>query len=86
MINEGLRIKPIVAAAFKVATKDVVFKGYLIPQGHAVTLNYQHTMIGDAYFPNPKEFLPERFDVRYWGLNVLLLNVLLLIECSASLV
>ncbi|GAQ79836.1 cytochrome p450 [Klebsormidium nitens] len=62
VISEGLRVRPVVANNFKVATRDVSIDGYVIPAGHNVTLNYRSIMRSEALFPEPKAFKPERFD------------------------
>jgi cytochrome P450 len=64
VISEGLRLRPIVGNAFKVATEDTTLYGYRVPKGWSVNLDYRAVMCRDSYFPEADQFRPERFDVR----------------------
>ena len=61
-IQEVLRISTIaVAAAPHVSTKDVVISGYYFPKGTLFFANLRKYLKDPAVFPNPMEFVPERF-------------------------
>lgn len=64
VISEGLRLRPIVGNAFKVATENTTLYGYRVPKGWSVNLDYRAVMCRDSYFPEADQFRPERFDVR----------------------
>ncbi|KDR23725.1 probable cytochrome P450 301a1, mitochondrial isoform X2 [Zootermopsis nevadensis] len=60
-IKETLRMYPVVIGNGRCMTRDTVVAGYQIPKG--VQAVFQHHVISnlDHYFPQPDEFLPERW-------------------------
>ena len=60
LINEGLRVIPPVAGAFRVTTEDIVYSGYRIPKGWAVSLGIISAHQSPPW-TNPDQFDPERW-------------------------
>jgi cytochrome P450 len=62
VIKENMRIRPPVALIFtRVAAEDVEFEGYKIPKGTRIGLGIEAVHMNPKFWPNPKEFIPERF-------------------------
>jgi cytochrome P450 len=62
VIKENMRIRPPVSLLFtRVAAQDVEFDGYKIPKGTRVGLGIEAVHSNPKYWPNPNEFIPERF-------------------------
>jgi cytochrome P450 len=71
VIFEALRVHPPVAGGFRKATKDLVYRGYLIPKGYTVAFDFQ-SMTGDPkYHESSTVFNPDRFksDTALGGLS-----------------
>ncbi len=62
VVKETLRLYPPIHVGNRIAGEDVVVDGYLIPAGtrvmYSIYLSHRH----QAYWPEPDEFRPERFD------------------------
>jgi cytochrome P450 len=62
VIKENLRIRPPVTLMLgRVAAQDVEFEGYKIPKGTRIGIGIEIVHSNPRYWPNPKEFIPERF-------------------------
>ncbi|XP_077460125.1 25-hydroxyvitamin D-1 alpha hydroxylase, mitochondrial isoform X1 [Stigmatopora argus] len=61
-VKEVLRLYPVIPANARVITeKDIQVGGYLIPKNTLITLCHFATSRDPAVFPNPDEFLPQRW-------------------------
>nr|XP_061813979.1 25-hydroxyvitamin D-1 alpha hydroxylase, mitochondrial isoform X1 [Nerophis lumbriciformis] len=61
-VKEVLRLYPVIPANARVITeKDIQVGGYLIPKNTLITLCHFATSRDPAVFPNPNEFLPNRW-------------------------
>uniref|UniRef100_A0A1I8NZB8 Cytochrome P450 n=1 Tax=Stomoxys calcitrans TaxID=35570 RepID=A0A1I8NZB8_STOCA len=60
-IKEAIRIYPLVFGNIRATGMDLCLSGYQIPKGTKIFLTSSLLLQEDKYFPNPKEFLPERW-------------------------
>lgn len=64
VLKEGMRLHPPVTpliALARQATEDVMLGQHLIPAGTRIWINVRSLHLDDKYFPNAKEFVPDRF-------------------------
>uniref|UniRef100_A0A8C8Z482 unspecific monooxygenase n=1 Tax=Prolemur simus TaxID=1328070 RepID=A0A8C8Z482_PROSS len=61
VVNETLRLFPIAGRIQRVCKKDVEIKGLFIPKGVVVIIPTHVLHWDPKYWPEPKEFRPERF-------------------------
>lgn len=61
VIFEVLRLHPPVGGSFRKVTKDLIYKGYLIPKGYTVAFNYQSMTMDPKYHKSSATFNPDRF-------------------------
>uniref|UniRef100_A0A7N1A6X0 Cytochrome P450 n=1 Tax=Kalanchoe fedtschenkoi TaxID=63787 RepID=A0A7N1A6X0_KALFE len=63
VVEETLRMANTSGTVFRIATRDVEYKGYKFPQGWRVIpwLRYSHT--NPEYFEDPLRFNPDRWNV-----------------------
>ncbi|OBS75727.1 hypothetical protein A6R68_17822, partial [Neotoma lepida] len=61
MVNETLRLYPIAIRLERVSKKDVEINGVFIPKGTIVMVPTYPLHRDPKYWPEPEEFLPERF-------------------------
>ncbi|XP_016961298.1 probable cytochrome P450 12a5, mitochondrial [Drosophila biarmipes] len=60
-IKESQRIYPLTVGNARGLTRDSVISGYRIPAGTFVSMIPISSLHNEEYFPQPKEFLPERW-------------------------
>lgn len=60
-MKESQRLHPIVFGIPRVLDHDVVFGGYRVPAGTFLVVGLQSIYKDERYFPNPDQFLPERW-------------------------
>ncbi|XP_052023568.1 cytochrome P450 3A25-like [Apodemus sylvaticus] len=61
VVNESLRLYPIVSRLERVSKKDVEINGVFIPKGTVVSIPIYPLHRNPEYWPEPEEFHPERF-------------------------
>ncbi|XP_063709036.1 cytochrome P450 4d2-like [Culicoides brevitarsis] len=61
VIKEALRIHPIFPSVPKKCIEDVHFNGMFIPKNTVILTTFHPNHMDPKYFPNPKEFSPERW-------------------------
>ncbi|DBA91062.1 TPA: hypothetical protein ACH3X2_004165 [Trebouxia sp. C0005] len=64
VLKEGMRLHPPVTPLIgltREATEDVVLGTHQIPAGTRIWINVLSLHLDDKYFPNAKEFMPDRF-------------------------
>ncbi|KAM4812099.1 cytochrome P450 3A9-like [Urocitellus parryii] len=61
VVNETLRLYPIVERIERVCKKDVELNGVFIPKGKIVTIPTYSLHKISTYWPEPEKFYPERF-------------------------
>ncbi|KAL4274102.1 hypothetical protein GQ457_13G025010 [Hibiscus cannabinus] len=61
-IDETMRLYGIPLMLFRKATADVKINGYIIPKGWKVLVWCQAVHMNSDIYPDPKEFLPSRWD------------------------
>ncbi|KAG6549123.1 hypothetical protein Mapa_009349 [Marchantia paleacea] len=61
VIQETLRLAPVVKFMPRVALEDVLFKGYVIPKDWSLGVTYEFHK-DPAFFPDPLTFNPSRFN------------------------
>ncbi|GJU45764.1 Ent-kaurenoic acid oxidase [Tanacetum coccineum] len=62
VIDETMRLVTFSLMTFREAKKDVEVKGYMIPKGWKVLVWFRSVHHSPEVYPNPKEFLPSRWD------------------------
>ncbi|XP_047545510.1 probable cytochrome P450 12a5, mitochondrial isoform X3 [Vanessa atalanta] len=71
-IKEAMRLMPVVGGNFRQITKEYNVLGYKIPKDTFVVVGNQYMSLMEQYFPQPSEFIPERWivdkdDPLYYG-------------------
>ncbi|XP_046978877.1 cytochrome P450 CYP12A2-like isoform X1 [Vanessa cardui] len=71
-IKEAMRLMPVVGGNFRQITKEYNVLGYTIPKDMFVIVGNQYMSLMEQYFPQPSEFIPERWivdkdDPLYYG-------------------
>ncbi|XP_070579267.1 uncharacterized protein [Ptychodera flava] len=61
VINETLRLYPVVTSNSRILDDDITIKGYIIPAGTPIVMLHNHTSRNPNYFEDPSEFKPERW-------------------------
>ena len=61
VIKESFRTLPIVSGSVRMTTKDVVISGYHVPANTHVGMQPLFALQDDKFYPNAKQFLPERW-------------------------
>ncbi|XP_077880873.1 cytochrome P450 3A9-like isoform X2 [Ictidomys tridecemlineatus] len=61
VVNETLRLYPIIERILRVCKKDVELNGVLIPKGTNVAIPIYSLHQNSTYWPEPEKFYPERF-------------------------
>ncbi|XP_076696182.1 cytochrome P450 3A9-like [Callospermophilus lateralis] len=61
VVNETLRLYPIIERIVRVCKKDVELNGVLIPKGTIVAIPTYSLHQNSTYWPEPEKFYPERF-------------------------
>ncbi|RUP51560.1 cytochrome P450 [Jimgerdemannia flammicorona] len=62
VINETMRLRPVSAMGLpREPAKDVMLGHYFVPRKTLVIANMRGVQINPDYWPNPTEFMPERF-------------------------
>lgn len=61
VINETLRLYPPIHLGSRIAAVDLEFRGFHIPAGRRVLYSIFLTHRDPRYWPNPADFIPERF-------------------------
>ncbi|KAJ1311174.1 hypothetical protein OPQ81_009675 [Rhizoctonia solani] len=68
LVMEVLRWHPVLPLAIAhITTEDVIHEQYLIPKGTAILPNIWGMSRDETMYPNPNEFLPERFLLKSQG-------------------
>ncbi|KAG0570905.1 hypothetical protein KC19_6G196400 [Ceratodon purpureus] len=62
VIQETMRIEPVVLGGFRTAIQDVEFGGYTIPKGWKFLFSTAASHRSEKFFPNPDKFDPSRFE------------------------
>ncbi|KAH8371907.1 hypothetical protein KR093_009269 [Drosophila rubida] len=60
-IKESMRRYPVIFGNLRAAGADIVLEGYRIPKGTRVLMNSNLLLDEERYYPQAKEFLPERW-------------------------
>ncbi|KAM7356572.1 cytochrome P450 12c1 [Cochliomyia hominivorax] len=60
-IKESLRLYPVIFGNLRATGMDLCLSGYQIPKNTNVLLASNLLLQDETYFPNPKEFMPERW-------------------------
>ena len=60
-IKEALRIFPVGPGLIRTTPKDMVLRGHKVPKGTDITVITFLMLEDPDFYPNPKEFLPERW-------------------------
>ncbi|XP_055921318.1 uncharacterized protein LOC129952612 [Eupeodes corollae] len=60
-IKEGIRLYPIGPGTVRTMPKDIVLNGYQIPMNTDVAMANNYILKESKYFPQPEEFIPERW-------------------------
>ncbi|XP_050362999.1 cytochrome P450 CYP12A2-like [Nymphalis io] len=71
-IKEAMRLLPVVSGNLRQITKEYNVLGYKIPKDMFVVVGNQYMSLMEQYFPQPSEFIPERWivdkdDPLYYG-------------------
>ncbi|KAH9570075.1 hypothetical protein CY35_02G021200 [Sphagnum magellanicum] len=61
VIQEAMRLQPIVQMAFREALKEFEYGGFTIPKGWRLFWHVGRSHMSPEFFPNPKTFDPSRF-------------------------
>ncbi|KAF0972815.1 hypothetical protein FDP41_009064 [Naegleria fowleri] len=61
IVKETLRLFPTVMVAIRELTQPYTYKGYHLPKGFRVAASWQLMHRDEKYWPEPDEFIPERF-------------------------
>ncbi|MCP6559557.1 cytochrome P450, partial [Klebsiella pneumoniae] len=61
VVNESLRLYPIISRVQRLCKKDVQLNGVFIPQNTVVSVPAYVLHRDPAYWPEPETFCPERF-------------------------
>ena len=61
VVNESMRLYPVVAANVRKITKDIVLSGYRVPANTHVGIEYLIDLKNEKYYPDPEKFHPERW-------------------------
>jgi len=61
VVNETLRVRPVVPIVVRLLQKELEVGGYRLPAGTLVAPNIYLTNRNGRVYENPREFLPERF-------------------------
>ena len=61
VFKEALRLWPPATAVSRLVTEDFQINDYVIPKGTWIQVGPYHSGRSEENFPNPVEFLPERF-------------------------
>jgi len=71
VINETLRLMPSVNMGLaRITSETTVLSGYTIPPKTSVAAWFQGPLLDEAYWPNAKQFVPERWIAPYKGVEV----------------
>lgn len=62
VLQETLRMFPPIYGTFRRAIVDIEYCGYTIPKGWKLLWSVYSTHVNEAYFADPSEFKPSRFD------------------------
>lgn len=62
VVEETLRMANIASTIFRTATKDIVYKGYMIPKGWKVIVWIRYLHTNPENFENPMCFNPDRWN------------------------
>jgi len=62
VIQETMRIQPIVPWATREAIKEIEYGGFTIPKGWKLVWSGPRSHLSPQFFPNPKRFDPSRFE------------------------
>ncbi|CAM6037119.1 unnamed protein product [Sphagnum compactum] len=62
VIQETMRIQPIVPFATRETIKEIEYRGFTIPKGWKLAWNGPRSHLSSQFFPNPKRFDPSRFE------------------------
>lgn len=60
-VKESLRVMPVVSANARRTTKEYNIMGYQVPIGVDVIFAHREMSLMDKYYPNAKEYIPERW-------------------------
>ncbi|CAL1542162.1 unnamed protein product [Lymnaea stagnalis] len=61
VINEGLRLFPLLSYIMRIAAETKTYNGVTIPKGAVVQIPTGHIMVDPEYWPDPLKFDPDRF-------------------------
>lgn len=73
-LKESLRLHPLAVGNARAQANDVVLSGYRVPKGSLVSMIHASIVRDAKYYPQPDEFLPERWlrqprSELYWTTN-----------------
>ncbi|KAL3683755.1 hypothetical protein R1sor_001777 [Riccia sorocarpa] len=64
VIQETLRLHPVLVGTYRKTVTDLEYKGYYIPKGWVLNWNNQHSHFNSKYFKDPLKFDPSRWQTR----------------------